>query len=202
MEDWYDIPLEIPMRINSDITDPMKHSTVHYLDTKQPLTHTDGTWLFPLPSHESSFWTHLKYVCHGIEDPLAIGIVAQTQEGEWVELLPLEPRSAALWLETEWPIPSIPIHRTGGQLYLQLTPIPHNQHMTYLKVKLLGYSDLFQDTSFVLLQTEEQPRLLLIKEGNGNDEALYTIFSPTEELMKSLSDDYHVVQPIHRIQDY
>lgn len=201
MDEWYDIPREIPTRINPDITDPIKHSTVHYLDTKHPITHTGGTWLFPIPPHERTFWTHVKYVCHGIETPLDIGIVAQTHEGEWVDLLPLEPRPAGLWLDTKWAIPAVPLHEDGGQLYFQVRPIPHNQHMKYLKVKLLGFTELYQDTSFLLFQTAGQPRLLVVRD-EGEYDIQYRFHHPIQEVLDKMEEECRFMQPIARIQEY
>jgi len=201
MDEWYDIPLEIPTRINPELTDLIQHSTIHYLDTKQPLLHTDGTWLFPIPPHERAFWTHLKYACHGIDTPLAIGILAKTHEGEWVELLPLEPRPESCWLDTKWAIPAVPLHEDGGQLYFQVQPIPHNQNMKYLKVKLLGFTELLQDTSFLLFQSVDQPRLLVVRDEADYD-VLYRFHLPIQELLDTMSDNLRFMEPILRNQVY
>ena len=69
MDPYYDITYEVPKRIDSSIPDLTSRVTMHTLNTARHILHEDGRLLFLLPYHERVFWTNIKYVCHGTDDP-------------------------------------------------------------------------------------------------------------------------------------
>ena len=210
MDAYYDISYDIPKRINSDIPDVVRKSTIHTLQVRdrqeeqEQEQEQDNHWLFAIPHHVGAFWTKLKSVCHGIEEPLEIGIVAVTENGSWKELLPLQLRPPSIWLDTKWPIPSLELDH--GKLYIVVKPIPHRLDMQYLRIKILGFMDLFPISSYELLDEEKKPYLLFLNKNNDNDdnddESIRTIWLPCVERDACLPKHGITFQKIRLIQDY
>lgn len=202
MDAYYDISYDIPKRINSDIPDLVRKSTIHSFqarDREEEEDPSDKRWMFAIPHHEDAFWTNLKYVCHGIDEPLEIGIVAVTEDGTWKELLPVQPRPSATWLDTKWPIPSLALDH--GKLFIVVKPVPHHQDMKYLRIKILGFTDLFPVSSYELLDEEKKPYLLFLN-SDEDHENIRTIWLPCIERDACLSKHGILLQKIRLIQDY
>jgi hypothetical protein len=197
MDAYYDICYDIPKRINSDIPDLIRKSTIHWMQLKDKELEREGRWLFPIPHHEGAYWTNLKYVCHGIDDSLEIGIVALTEDGTWKEILPCEPRSQGTWFDTKWPIPSLPLDL--GRLCISIKPIENNNNMQYLRIKILGFTELFPISSYELLDNNRTPYLLFV---NGRSQTFTTIQLPTEENYECLRKAGISFHKIRLIQDY
>ncbi len=175
MNAYYDITYDVAKRVNPGIEDLVSCSTVHTLNTSRHILHEDGRLLFLLPHHEGVFWTNIKYACHGADQPLLIGIVATTEEGECVDILPSEPRPAVTWLDTNWPIPS---PSNQQRLYLTVQPPEPSTDLQYLRIKILGFTDLFpQNHSYALVDANKRT-VLTFSAGEGS------------------------FYPIRRIQDY
>ena len=205
MDTYYDISYDIPKRINSDIPDLVRKSTIHSFQIRDRQQEQDNSWLFAIPHHVGAFWTNLKYVCHGIEEPLEIGIVAVTENGSWKELLPVQLRPPSIWLDTKWPIPSLELDH--GKLYIVVKPIPHRLDMQYLRIKILGFTDLFPISSYELLDEEKKPYLLFLNKNNDDDdddddESIRTIWLPCVERDACLPKHGITFQKIRLIQDY
>jgi hypothetical protein len=200
MDTYYDISYDIPKRINSDIPDLVRKSTIHSFQIRDRQQEQDNSWLFAIPHHVGAFWTNLKYVCHGIEEPLEIGIVAVTENGSWKELLPVQLRPPSIWLDTKWPIPSLELDH--GKLYIVVKPIPHRLDMQYLRIKILGFTDLFPISSYELLDEEKKPYLLFLNKNNNDDESIRTIWLPCVERDACLPKHGITFQKIRLIQDY
>lgn len=198
MDAYYDISYDIPKRINSDIPDLVRKSTIHSFQAKDRQEDQER-WLFAIPHHEGAFWTNLKYVCHGMEEPLEIGIVAVTEDGTWKELLPVQPRPSATWLDTKWPIPSLALDH--GKLYIVVKPIPGRPDMQYLRMKILGFTDLFPLCSYGLLDEEKNPYLLFLN-SDEDHENIRTIWLPCMERDAYLPKHGFTFQKIRLIQDY
>ena len=163
MDAYYDITYEVPKRINSDIPDLVKRSTVHTLNTSRHELHEDGRWLFPLPHHDGVFWTNIKYACHGANQPLSLGIVAVTEDQTWVDILPSALCPATKWLDTNWAIPSLPlVEGSCGRVYITVQPQDPSTDLHHLRIKLLGFTDLYPDGSYLLLDATCQPTLLFL----------------------------------------
>ena len=123
----------------------------------------------------------MKYVCHGGDElPFYVGMVATTAEGEWVDILPSEPRPSHTWLDTHWPIPSLPY---GVQrVYLTIQPQDPSTDLQYLRIKILGFANLFPEHSaYALLEGSNEHCVIVLR---GQD--------PLEQ------EPY----PIRRIEDY
>ncbi len=200
MDAYYDISYDIPKRINSDIPDLVRKSTIHSFQAKDRQEQDqDKRWLFNIPHHTGAFWTNLKYVCHGVEEPLEIGIIAVTENGSWKELLPVEPRPSAIWLDTKWPIPSLELDH--GKLYIVVKPIPHHPDMQYLRIKILGFTDLFPTSSYELLDEEKTPYLLFLN-SDPDHENIRTIWLPCVERDAYLPKHGIALQKIRLIKHY
>jgi len=197
MDAYYDISYEIPKRINSDIPDLVRKSTIHFMQAKDKELEREGRWLFPIPHYEGAYWTNLKYVCHGIEESLEMGIIALTEDGTWKEILPCETRSQGMWVDTKWPIPSLPLDL--GRLYISIKPIENNNDMQYLRIKILGFTDLFPISSYELLDNNQIPYLLFV---NGRSQTFTTIQHPTQENYECLNKAGISLHKIRLIQDY
>jgi hypothetical protein len=155
---FYDIPYDVPKHINSDIPDLVRKSSLHNIDLNTKVIKEDGRWLFRVPySNEHVFWTNIKYVCHGIDDSLSIGLVAITEDGSEIEILPSAPRTQSTWLDTRWPIPSVDVKQGG--LYITVLPLPENPNMSYLRIKILGFADLFAPSTYSLVDSHSQAYL-------------------------------------------
>jgi hypothetical protein len=191
MDVYYDIPYDVPKRINSDIPDLVRKSTLHSMQLKDRESEQNGNWLFRIPYHEGAFWTNIKYVCHGIEQQLEIGIIAYTEDGKYTEILPMEPRLQATWHDTKWPIPSLNLGH--GQLYLVIKPVDHNPDMQYLRIKILGFTDLFPNADYELVGEDLHPHLLF---RNDQEDTTCSIQLPSKETIGMNP------QKIRLIQDY
>lgn len=165
MEAWYDIPYDVPKQIHSDIPDLVNKSTIHYLHSREKIVNEQGLWLFPFPDHEGACWTNFKYVCHGIEQSLEVGLVARMMDGTWFDILPSQTREHSHWHPTKWPLPSV--SQEKGTYYLSVKPLIHNNHMKFLRIKILGFTDLFPTSvDYVFLDSDnKQEWVLLEKEG-------------------------------------
>jgi hypothetical protein len=197
MEAYYDIPYEVPKRINASIPDLVRKSTIHTFQVKDKELERDGKWLFPIPHHQDAYWTNLKYVCHGIEESLEIGIVALTEDGTWMDILATQPKPQSTWFDTKWPIPSLPLDM--GRLYISIKPIENTTDMQYLRIKILGFTDLFPMSSYVFIDENLDPYLLFV---NGRDETFTTIQQPSEENYQSLKILCNYIHKIRLIEDY
>ena len=157
MNSYYDITYEVPKRIDSSIPDLTSRSTVHTLNTARHILHEDGRLLFLLPHHEGVFWTNIKYVCHGADNPsFSIGIVAATANNQWIDILPSEPRPPATWLDTNWPIPSLS-HQTQ-RMYVTIKPQDPSADLQYLRIKILGFTGLFPSSqAYALVDSNLKP---------------------------------------------
>lgn len=179
MNTYYDITYDAPKRINPAIPDLTSRATLHTLNTTRHLLHEDGRLLFLLPYHESVVWTNVKYVCYGADQPFAIGLVAVTEDGAWVDILPSEIRPAITWLDTNWPIPSMP----NATVYITVKPEDPATDLQHLRIKILGFTDLFPSrNAYALVE--------------GSNEHPVIVFSVSEQAGQEQP------YPIRRIQDY
>ena len=197
MDAYYDISYEIPKRINASIPDLIRKSTIHSMQLKDKELEREGRWLFSIPHHEDAYWINLKYVCHGIEESLEIGVIALTEEGSWMDIVPSQSKPQARWFDTKWPIPSLPLDL--GRLYITVKPIENNTDMQYLRIKLLGFTDLFPKSSYELLNADKQPYLLFV---NGRSQTFTTIQHPTQENYECLRKINMPLHKIRLIEDY
>lgn len=181
IDPYYDITYDVPKRIHSDIADLTSRSTVHTLYSQRHILHEDGRLLFWLPYNKGVFWTNVKYVCHGGDElPFYVGVVATTSDGEWVDILPSEPRPSHTWLDTNWPIPSLPY---GEQrVYLTIKPQDPSTDLQYLRIKILGFANLFPEhNAYALLEGSNEHCVIVLHAQDPLEQEPY---------------------PIRRIQDY
>jgi len=178
----YDITYDVPKRINPDMPDVTSRATIHTINVTRHLLHEDGRLLFVLPYHEGVFWTNVKYACHGAEHPFSVGMVGITEHGTWVDILPSESRPAATWIDTNWPIPSLPHNR--NQVFVSIKPQDPSTNLQYLRIKILGFTHLFPPSdSYALMD---------------GDHSVIRFVSGTQEENMSPSSEYR----IRRIQEY
>lgn len=188
MDRYYDITYDVAKRVNPDIKDLTSLSTLHTLHSARYMLHEDGRLLFWLPYNKGVFWTNVKYVCHGGDElPFYVGMVATTSDGEWVDILPSEPRPSHTWLDTNWPIPSLPY---GEQrVYLTIKPPDPSTDLQLLRIKILGFANLFPlHDAYSLVE--------------GSNEHVVIVLHGHQEQEQEQDQEQEHPYPIRRIQDY
>ena len=150
------IPTDIPSRINPYMQYPLTHSVVYSFPNENAICAADGTYLYKLPYSMDTVWTNFKFSLYGVDNAeLDIAIEINTSDDYIYDIAPLEPRQAATWHDTVWPLPSANSGQNNGAFYIRVRPssaAPFD--LQNFRLQVLGFMDLFPRSQNYLLLTE------------------------------------------------
>jgi hypothetical protein len=146
-----DFPVDIPLRINPNIQDPIAHSVVYSFQNENALEDARGYIVYKLPYSPNTFWTNFKYTYYGVNDPqIEIGIELDTSNDYNYNISYTQPRTAGEWYDTVWPIPSLNNPLNNGSVYIKVRVDSAFQRSNF-RLFLLGFTDLFPQVDHYLL---------------------------------------------------
>jgi len=158
MEKYYNISYDIPKKIAPELLDIENRWTVHSLSIEDTKMDEDGYYLYPIRYHEDAFWIQFKYVCYGNE-PLEIGVIAKTEEGNMIELSYMKKEKPATWINMKWVIPSLSMKKEKSNIFIRVKP---TGNMEYFKVMVLGFMNLFEENHTYILSDETYEKHIVI----------------------------------------
>lgn len=146
-----DFPIDIPLRINPHLQDPIAHSVVYSFQNEDALEDPRGYIVYKLPYSPNTFWTNFKYSYYGEDNAqIEIGIELDTSNDYNYNISHTQPRAARVWHDTVWPIPSLNNPLNNGSVYIKVRVDSAFQRANF-RLFLLGFTDLFPQVDHYLL---------------------------------------------------
>lgn len=144
------IPIQIPLKVNPNIEDPLSHSVIYTFPDSSKSNDTEGNTLLMFPYSRNTYWTNFNYHCFNFTGTLQIEVMLITEDGYTYSISPRIDRKPDEWYDTNWVLPSINTGEYSG-IFLRISKPP--SELKYFRFNLLGFTDLYPDVEHYLLMT-------------------------------------------------
>lgn len=188
MQQQYEISFDIPQRIAPHLANFERVWTVQNILLDKKEVDDEGYFLYKVNHHPKAYWVQFKYMYVGSSNPMEIGIVMRTNNGMLIDIAPTIEREQANWNTLHWPIPSMDYKEQNQGIYFRVKPA-ELQFMKFLRLKLLGFTDLFPESSKYILK--EQQFIIRMEQ----EEEVGQISNP-EPLSNSFGNEFISISPI------
>lgn len=186
------IPVQIPYKIRSDITDPIGYSVIYTFTPNDMVEYDHGYMLYRIPHSPCTYWTNFRFNQNTRMELIVIttegtthSITTQHQPDEWHSMF--------------WPLPSIDTVDQSG--YYMKIHRGHEPGFNEITISMVGFIDLFPPSPvYQLVGTDQACQFIIIKEDSTsyekNKKERGSIHYMTLEQKEVKREDGQIIRPV------